>query len=53
MTIKVPFTRSWNEQFIGVFDGFKYFIFLISKVKTNTNSLFTFFLPDTKDGLLA
>jgi hypothetical protein len=23
MTIKVPFMKSWNEQFIGVFDGFK------------------------------
>ncbi|WJX34828.1 hypothetical protein P8452_22901 [Trifolium repens] len=52
-SVKVPFMRSWDEQFIGVFDGFKVLRLPYKQGEDKRQFSIYFFLPDTKDGLLA
>jgi serpin B len=50
-SVKVPFITSMNDQFIGVFDGFKVLSLPYEQGKDKRRFSMYFFLPDTKDGL--
>ncbi|MCH83432.1 serpin-ZX, partial [Trifolium medium] len=52
-SVKVPFMRSWKEQFIGVFDGFKVLRLPYKHGEDSRQFSIYIFLPDVKDGLLA
>lgn len=51
-SVKVPFMRSYEEQFISVFDGFKILRLPFEQGKNKRRFSFYLFLPDAKDGLL-
>ncbi|CAJ2641027.1 unnamed protein product [Trifolium pratense] len=52
-SIKVPFMRSQEEQFISVFDGFKVLRLPYKQGEDTRQFSIYVFLPDVKDGLLA
>ena len=51
-SVKVPFMTSCEEQFIGVFDGFKILRLRFEQGENKRRFSFYLFLPDAKDGLL-
>ncbi|KAL8058865.1 hypothetical protein ABFX02_03G049100 [Erythranthe guttata] len=52
-SVKAPFMKSWEDQYISEFDGFKVLRLPYKQGKdyTRTFSMY-FFLPDAKDGLV-